>query len=162
MHRPISLQSIVSKVLERRIFLNIKHHLWQLTNKCVTNLLEVFDYIGKILDNGGLVDTIYLDMAKAFDRISHQKLTIKLRNYGFGGSLLKWFQSYLTDRRQRVTVLGAPSDTLPISSGVPQGSILGPALFLLYVNDLPDSVNSSQICNSNVCGRYEVIFYHQM
>ena len=58
MHRPISLLSIVSKVLERRRFLNIKHHLWQLTNKCVTNLLEVFDYIGKILDNGGQVDTI--------------------------------------------------------------------------------------------------------
>ena len=59
MHRPISLLSIVSKVLERRIFLNIKHHLWQLTNKCVTNLLEVFDYIGKILDNNeGQVDTI--------------------------------------------------------------------------------------------------------
>ena len=84
-------------------------------------------------------------MAKAFDRISHQKFIIKLRNYGFGGSLLKWFQSYLTDGRQRVTVLGATSDTLPISSGVPQGSILGPALFLLYVNDLPDSVNNSQI-----------------
>ena len=154
-YRPISLLSIVSKVLERRVFLNIEHHLWQLTNKCqhgflqgrscVTNLLEVFDNIGKILDNGGQVDTIYLDMAKAFDRISHQKLIIKLRNYGFGGSLLKWFQSYLTDRRQRVTVLGATSDTLPISSGVPQGSILGPALFLLYVNDLPDSVNNSQI-----------------
>ena len=134
-YRPISLLSIVSKVLERRVFLNIEHHLWHLTNKfqhgflqgrsCVTNLLEV---IGKILDNGGQVDTIYLDMAKAFDRISHQKLIIKLRNYGFGGSLLKWFQSYLTDRRQRVIVLGATSDTLPISSGVPQGSILGPAL----------------------------------
>ena len=73
---------------------------------------------------------MYLDMAKAFDRISHQKLIIKLRNYGFGGSLMKWFQSYLTDRCQRVTVLGATSDTLPISSGVPQGSILGQALFL--------------------------------
>ncbi len=154
-YRPISLLSIVSKVLERRVFLNIKHHLCQLINKCqhgflqgkscATNLLEVFDYIGRILDNGGQVDTIYLDMSKAFDRISHQNLIIKLRNCGFGGSLLKWFQSYLTDRCQRVTVLGATSNTLPISSGVPQGSILGPALFLIYVNDLPDSVNSCQI-----------------
>jgi hypothetical protein len=84
-------------------------------------------------------------MSKAFDRINHRTLINKLRNYGFGGSLLKWFTSYLTGRRQCVTVLGATSNTLPISSGVPQGSILGPVLFLLYVNDLPDSVTTSQV-----------------
>ncbi len=84
-------------------------------------------------------------MSKAFDRINHRKLINKLRNYGCGGSLLKWFTSYLTGRRQRVTVLGATSNTLPISSGVPQGSILRPVLFLLYVNDLPDSVTTSQV-----------------
>ena len=154
-YRPISLLSIVSKVLERIVLTNIKYHLTQSINKCqhgflqgkscVTNLLEVLDYIGEILDNGGQVDTIYLDMSKAFDRISHRKLINKLKNCGCGGSLLTWFTSYLTGRRQRVTVLGATSNSLPISSGVPQGSILGPVLFLLYVNDLPDSVSTSQV-----------------
>ena len=112
-YRPISLLSIVSKQLEQ--FMNIKCHLSQIICKCqhgflrgkscVTNLLEAIDYIGRILDNGGQVDTIYLDMSKAFDRINHTKLITKLRNYGFGGNLLKWFQSYLSDRCQRVTWL---------------------------------------------------------
>ncbi|CAB4005967.1 Hypothetical predicted protein, partial [Paramuricea clavata] len=135
--------------------MNIKCHLSQIICKCqhgflrgkssVTNLLEAINYIGRILDNGGQVDTIYLDMSKAFDRINHTKLITKLRNYGFGGNLLKWFQSYLSDRCQRVTVLGCTSNTLPVSSGVPQGSILGPALFLLYINDLRDSVKTSEV-----------------
>ena len=154
-YRPISLLSIVSKQLERCVFMNIKCHLSQIICKCqhgflrgkscVTNLLEAIDYTGRIMDNGGQVDTIYLDMSKAFDRINHTKLITKLRNYGFGGNLLKWFQSYLSDRCQRVTVLGCTSNTLPVSSGVPQGSILGPALFLLYVNDLRDSVKTSEV-----------------
>ena len=152
-YRSISLLSIVLKVLERIVLTNIKYHLIQIINNCqhgflrgkscVTNLLEVLDYIGKILDNGGQVNTIYLDMSKAFDRISHRKLINKLKNCGCGGSLLKWFTSYLTGRRQRVTVFGATSNSLPISSGVPQGFMLGPVLFLLYVNDLPDSVSTS-------------------
>jgi hypothetical protein len=70
----------------------------------------------------------------------------KLRNnYGFGGNLLRWFRSYLTNRKQHVSVLGATSNPLSVTSGVPQGSILGPALFLLYVNDLPSTVKSSQV-----------------
>ena len=67
------------------------------------------------------------------------------KDYEFGGNLLRWFQSCLENRKQRVTVLGATSDLLPVTSGVPQGSILGPALFLLYVNNLPNYVKSSQV-----------------
>ena len=111
----------------------------------MTNLLDAFEYIGRILDQGGQVDTIYLDMSKAFDQINHQRLLHKLTNSGIGRNLLKWFQLNLTDRRQRVVVIGATSDPLPVCSGVPQGSILGPTLFLLYVNNLPDVIKSSQV-----------------
>ena len=84
-------------------------------------------------------------MTKAFDKVNHELLINKLRRFGFKTNLLNWFQSYLYHRRQQVTVLGSTSSSLPVTSGVPQGSILGPILFLLYVNDLPDAVSSSTI-----------------
>lgn len=125
--------------------MNVCQHGFVTGKSCVTNLVSVLNIIGSLLDDGGQIDVIYLDMSKAFDKVNHKLLIHKLRQFGFGGSLLQWFSSYLTDRVQRVTVLGATSDTLPVSSGVPQGSILGPLLFLLYANDLPDAVISSQI-----------------
>ena len=81
-------------------------------------------------------------MTKAFDKVSHIKLLARLHEFGFGGSILKWFGSYLTNRYQQTTVLGAVSRSLPVSSGVPQGSILGPLLFLLYENHLSKAVTN--------------------
>ena len=86
-----------------------------------------------------------MDVSKAFDKVNHGCLLQKFHEFGFGGSLLQWFSSYLMGRYQRVTVLGETSETLPVSSGIPQGSILGPMLFLIYVNNLPDSVLTSHV-----------------
>ena len=154
-YRPISLLSLISKVLERCVlnsfcdrlieFAKACQHGFLQGKSCTSNLLEVLDFVGALLDKGGQVDMVYMDMSKAFDKVSHPRLLQKLRSFGFGGSLLQWFDSYMTGRHQRVTVLGATSEPLPICSGVPQGSILGPALFLIYVNDLPDVVERSHI-----------------
>ncbi|CAB3982691.1 Hypothetical predicted protein [Paramuricea clavata] len=153
-YRPISLLSVISKVLERCILNNIKDQLYKsipacqhgyLTGKsCVTNLLEALDHVGSLLDHGEQIDLVYLDMSKAFDMVSHNRLIQKLYKAGFSGNLLKWFRSYLSERRQRVTVMGATSDELPVTSGVPQGSILGPVFFLLYVSDLPKLISNSR------------------
>ena len=112
---------------------------------CTTQLVEVLHYIGSILDSGKQTDMIFMDMSKAFDKVSHTALINKLRKYNICGSLLQWFTSYLHDRQQRVTTLGATSSQKPVCSGVPQGSILGPIFFLLYVNDLPDAVTNSTV-----------------
>jgi hypothetical protein len=141
--------------MERCLFNSIKDYVIGLISKCqhgfiagrscVTQLVDVLDYIGAQLDNGGQVDTVYLDMSKAFDKVSHPKLLKRLRDLGIGGRLLNWFESYLHNRLQKVTALGVSSQTLQVTSGVPQGSILGPVLFLLYVNTLPDAVHSTEI-----------------
>ena len=118
-YRPISLFPIVSKVFERCVLNSIKDHLYHVISpkqhgfctgrSCVTKLLEAFDHIGSLLDSGSQVNTIYLDMSKAFDKVSHRRLVHKLIQAGFGCNLLNWFCSYLSGRRQRVTVLGATS-----------------------------------------------------
>ena len=154
-YRPISLLCIVSKVLEKCVLNHIWEHLQEIINdhqhgfmpgrSCTSQLVGVLDKIGKALDRGEQIDVIYLDMTKAFDKVNHELLINKLRRFGFKTNLLNWFQSYLYHRRQQVTVFGSTSSSLPVTSGVPQGSILGPILFLLYVNDLPDAVCSSTI-----------------
>ena len=155
-YRPISLLSIISKVLERCVLIRLRDHLLQMLDRaqhgfipgksCVTQLVEVIVYIGSLLDSGKQTDVIYLDMSKAFDKVQHSLILDKLRQYNISGNLmLNWFTSYFRGRRQRVTVLGTTSKERKLTSGVPQGSILGPMLFLLYVNDLPKTVNTSKV-----------------
>ena len=96
------------------------------------------------------MDIIYLDMSKAFDKVSHRKLLTSLQQQGFGGSLLAWFDSYLHNRLQRVTTSGVSSEALPVTAGVSKGSILGPMLFLLYANSLSEVVKSNRVATFTV------------
>ena len=150
-YRPISLLCNISKVLERIIYNKLINHVscqinpaqfGFMQNRSTTQQLLIF------LSNAFTVhyqmDAIYLDISKAFDTICHAHLLQKLSMYNISGNLWLWFKNYLTNRFQFVSINNSHSYLLPVISGVPQGSILGPLLFILYMNDLPDAIHWSR------------------
>ena len=156
-YRPISVLPIVSKILERAVHFQLSqfisdHNLlhpnqsgFRPLHSTTTALAKLVNLWSKNIDDGKLSGAAFIDLRKAFDTVNHELLLKKLSSLGCSNNSVKWFQSYLSDRSQRVFFKGASSSALNVCTGVPQGSILGPLLFSIYVNDMPGSVTDGVI-----------------
>ena len=154
--RPVALTSAICKVLEKIVcaamisflsehkLISPQQHGFLRGRSCQTNIMLCLERWTQILDDGKSVDVAFFDYSKAFDKVSHRLLLIKLKAYGFDGKLLVWIEAWLTDRKQRVVVGGAKSSWLEVVSGTTQGTVLGFLLFLVYINDLPEKCSQQE------------------
>ena len=170
-YRPVSLTCICCKTLEHIIVSNINKHLalenlladcqhgFRSQRSCETQLVQFYHDLVSNLDRAvgrghRQTDVIVMDFAKAFDKVPHKRLLYKLDFYGIRGSTHKWIDSWLSERSQKVVLDGCASDPVPVLSGVPQGSVIGPVLFLIFINDLPDNIRSSVRLFADDCVLY--------
>jgi len=169
-YRPVSLTSIVCKSMEHIIRDKLVSHMK--ANKAFSpkqygfisgrstclQLLKVIDQWTEAIDDGKTVDTIYLDFMKAFDTVPHRRLIGKLRSYDVTDPILSWIKSFLTGRVPQVSINGAQSEWMNVTSGIPQGSVLGPVLFVIYLNDLPECVISEAYLFADDTKLYRIIY----
>ena len=154
-YRPVSLTSVTCKVLEHIIHSHIISHLdrhnvlhdnqhgFRRKRSCKTQLLKTVHDLAKTLNDKGQTNSILLDFSKAFDKVCHRKLLLKLKHYGVDSNVYSWVIDFLHNRTQHVVVREEESQAAKVTSVVPQGRVMGTLLFLVYINDMPNSVSSN-------------------
>ena len=146
-----------SRMLRPALVLVENQHGFRANHSCVTQLLTLTENISHALDHKKQIDIILLDFAKAFDTVPHQRLLTKLQHYGIQSNTYNWIKAWLSNRTQQVLLDGVTSSSVSITSGVPQGTVLGPLMFLHYINDIITNINSPLRIFADNCLLYRII-----